>query len=166
MCAMEFRFPEKYRPSTVTKACKSRGHRWTNSLQILNLCTCWRVEICGVIVVGQIFDAVIIPILPKLRPSTFQTTLVPSGTKRGFSSNGLFKTLGNTRNQADFAPRTHCPPSNTLIWRMIKTVIKCHKMSQNIWQMHTTCCFEVGLIFHCSSAELLAAPPEFNARWK
>ena len=67
------------------------------------------------------------PILPKLRP-TFQAKI---GTNRGLSSDGSFKTLANTRNQADFVPRTlptikhidlkndrNCPK---MIWNVIET---------------------------------------------
>ena len=128
---MKFRFPEKYRPSTVTKACKSRGHRWTNTVQIFNLCTCWRLEIWSHSCWSKFRCCHHPPILPKLRPSTFQATLAPSGTKRGLSSDGSFKTLANTRNQADFALRTlptikhidlkndrNCPK---MIWNVIET---------------------------------------------
>ncbi len=60
---------------------------------------------------------------------------------------GNLETIANTRHHVDFAPRT--------LPTIEHFVTKCHK-----------CCFEAGLIFHCTSAELLAVPLEISARSK
>ena len=85
-----YTIPIYWKISTLTKnikKCKRKGHRWTNTVQIFNPCTCWQPErshSCW----SNFRCCHHPPILPKLRP-TFQAKM---GTNRGLSSDGSFKT--------------------------------------------------------------------------
>ena len=96
-----------------------------NHVQIFNPCTCWRPEICRVIVVGRISDAVIIPpSCPNLGPAPFiQATIV--GTNRGFSGFSLDGSCMKFRNHRKHKTSCWlCPAYVAHHWKF------CHKMSQ------------------------------------
>ena len=137
-----YTIPIYWKISTLTKHAKEKVIGEQNTIQIFNPCTCWQPEICGVIVVGQIFDAVIIPpSCPNFGPP-FKRKLVQI---EAFPQNGSFKTLANTRNLVDFALRTlptikhidlkndrNCPK---MIWNVIETSQNVTNDDKCIWHV-------------------------------